>query len=52
MRRLNAYSNKQVRAVLRRILEFVIASIVFLLMIVGTVLLMAVLDPSFFSNWF
>lgn len=52
MRRLNAYSNKQVRAVLQRMLEFVIGSIVFLLMMVGTVLLMAVLEPSFFSNWF
>lgn len=52
MMRLNAYSNKQVRAVLRRILEFVIGSIVFLLMMIGTVLLMTVLDPSFFSNWF
>ena len=52
MMRLNAYSNKQVRAVLRRILEFVIGSIMFLLMMVGTVLLMAVLEPSFFSNWF
>ena len=50
--RLNAYSNKQVRAVLQRILEFVIGSIVFLLMMVGTVLLMAVLEPSFFSHWF
>jgi len=46
------YSNKQVRAALRQILEFVIGSIVFLLMMVGTVLLMAVLEPSFFSNWF
>jgi hypothetical protein len=52
MMRVNAYSNKQVRAVLQRILEFVIGSIVFLLMMVGTVLLMAVLEPSFFSNWF
>ena len=52
MMRLNAHSNKQVRAVLQRILEFVIGSIVFLLMMVGTVLLMAVLEPSFFSNWF
>ena len=50
--RPNAYSNKQVRAVLQRILEFVIGSIVFLLMMVGTVLLMAVLEPSFFFNWF
>ena len=45
-------STPQVRAVLRRILEFVTGSIVFLLMMVGTVLLMAVLDPGFFSNWF
>lgn len=52
MMRLNAYSNKHVRAVLQRILEFVIGSIVFLLLMVGTVLLMAVLEPSFFSNWF
>jgi hypothetical protein len=52
MMRLNAYSNKQVRAVLQRILELVIGSIAFLLMMVGTVLLMAVLEPSFFSNWF
>ena len=52
MMRLNAYSNKQVRAALRRILDFVIGSIVFLLMIAGTVLLMAVLDPNLFSNWF
>jgi hypothetical protein len=52
MMRLNAYSNKQVRGVLQRILEFVIGSIVFLLMMVSTVLLMAVFEPSFFSNWF
>jgi hypothetical protein len=52
MMRLNAYSSKQVRAVLQRILEFVIGSIVFLLMMVGMVLLMAVLEPSFFFNWF
>ena len=52
MRRLNAYSNKPVRAALQRILEFVIGTIVFLLMMVGTVLLTAVLEPSFFSNWF
>ena len=50
--RPNAYSNKQVRAVLKRILELVIGSIVFLLIMVGTVLLMAVLEPSFFFNWF
>ena len=52
MRRLNAYSNKQVRAALQQILEFVIGSIVFLLMMSGTVLLIAILEPSFFSNWF
>ena len=52
MMRLNAYSNKQVRAALQRVLEFLIGSIVFLLMMVGMVLLMAVLEPSFFSNWF
>jgi hypothetical protein len=52
MMRLNAYFNKQVRAALRQILEFVIGSIVFLLMMIGTVWLMAVLDPGFFSNWF
>ncbi len=52
MMRLHAYSNKQVRAVLQRILELVIGSIVFLLMMVGMVLLMTVLEPSFFSNWF
>jgi len=52
MMRLNAYSNKHVRAVLQRILEFVIGSIVFLLLMVGTVLLMAVVETSFFSNWF
>ena len=52
MMRLNAYSNKQVRAIFQRILEFVIGSILFLLMMAGTVLLMAVLEPSFFSNWF
>ena len=52
MMRLNAYSNKQVRAVLRRILEFVISSIMYLQMMIGTVLLMTVLEPSFFSNWF
>ena len=52
MMRLNAYSNKQIRAVRQRTLEFVIGSIVFLLMMVGTVLLMTVLEPSFFSNWF
>ena len=52
MMRLNSYSNKQIRAVLQRTLEFVIGSIVFLLLMVGTVLLMAVLEPSFFSNWF
>ena len=52
MMRLNAYFNKQVRAALQRVLEFVIGSIVFLLMMVGMVLLMAVLEPSFFSNWF
>ena len=50
--RPNVYSNKYVRAALQRILEFVIGSIVFLLMMVGTVLLMAVLEPSFFFNWF
>ena len=50
--RLNAYSNKQIRVALQRILEFVIGSIVFLLMMAGMVLLMAVLEPSFFSNWF
>ena len=52
MIRLNAYSNKQIRAALQRILEFVIGTIVFLLMMAGTVLLMAVLEPSLFSNWF
>ena len=52
MMRPNVYSNKYVRAALQRILEFVIGSIVFLLMMVGTVLLMAVLEPSFFSKWF
>lgn len=52
MIRLNAYSNKQVRAALQRILEFVIGTIVFLLMMAGTVWLMAVLEPSLFSNWF
>ena len=50
--RPNPYSNNQVRAVFQRIVEFIIGSIVFLLMMVGTVLLMAVLEPSFFSNWF
>ena len=50
--RLNGYSSKQVRVALQRMLEFVIGSILFLLMMVGTVLLMAVLEPSFFSNWF
>ncbi len=52
MMHLNAYSGKQVRTVLQRILEIVIGSIVFLLMMAGTVLLMTVLEPSFFSNWF
>jgi hypothetical protein len=52
MTRLHAYSNKQARALLLRILEFIVGSLVFLLMMVGTVLLMAVLEPSFFSNWF
>jgi len=52
MMRPNAYSKNQVRAVLQWFLEFVIGSIVFLLMMIGTVLLMAVLEPSFFSNWF
>ena len=50
--RLDAYSNKQIRVVLQRILESVIGSIVFLLMMAGMVLLMAVLEPSYFSNWF
>ena len=50
--RLSAYSNKQIRAAFQRILAFVIGSIVFLLMMAGMVLLMAVLEPSFFSNWF
>ena len=50
--RLNAYSGKQVRVALQPMLEFVIGSILFLLMMVGMVLLMAVLEPSFFSNWF
>jgi hypothetical protein len=50
--RLNAYSHKQPRALLQRIIEFVVGSIVFLLMMAGTVLLMTVLEPSFFSNWF
>ena len=50
--RLNAYSSKQVRVALQRMLEFVIGSILFLLMMVGMVLLMAVLEPSYFSNWF
>jgi hypothetical protein len=48
----SAYSSKQVRAILQRLLEFVIGSIVFLLIMAGTVLLMAALEPSFFSNWF
>ena len=52
MLRLNTYSNKQVRAALYRILEFIIGSFLFLLMMASTVLLMAVLEPSFFSNWF
>jgi hypothetical protein len=52
MMHLNAYSGKQARTVLQRILEIVIGSIVFLLMMAGTVLLMTVLEPSFFSNWF
>ena len=52
MMHTNAHSNKQVRAVLQRILEFVIGSIVFLFMMAGTVLLLAALEPSFFSNWF
>ena len=52
MMRPNAYFNKQVRAVLQWILEFVVGSVVFLLMMVGMVMLMAVLEPSFFSNWF
>ena len=39
----NAYSSKQVRAILQRILELVIGSIVFLLIMAGTVLLMAAL---------
>lgn len=50
--RLNAYSSKQIRYAFQRILEFAIGSIVFVLMMIGTVLLMAVLEPSFFSNWF
>jgi hypothetical protein len=50
--RQNTYPNKQVRAILQRIVEFVIGSILFVLMMAGTVLLMAVLEPSFFSNWF
>ena len=50
--RLNAYPNKQIRIALQWILEFVIGSIVFVLIMIGTVLLMAVLEPSFFSNWF
>ena len=52
MMRLNAYSEKQIRAVLQRLLQFVIGSIVFVLMMDGTWLLMAVLEPSFFANWF
>jgi hypothetical protein len=52
MMHLNAYSVKQFRTVLQRTLEIVIGSIVFLLMMAGTVLLMAALEPSFFSNWF
>jgi hypothetical protein len=40
-------TQKQIRAVLQRLLEFVIGSIVFLLMMAGTLLLMAVLEPSF-----
>ncbi len=45
-------STPQVRTVFQRILGFVACTILLLLMLVGTVLLMAVLEPSFFSNWF
>ena len=45
-------STPQVRTVFQRIFGVVVCTILLLLMLVGTVLLMAVLEPSFFSNWF
>ena len=45
-------STLPVRTVIQRILGFVAYTILLLLMLIGTVLLMSVLEPSFFSNWF
>src|SRR5689334_15182756 len=45
MMRLHANSNKQALALLQRLLTFIVGFLVFFLMMVGTVLLMAVLEP-------
>ncbi len=45
-------STLPVRTVLQWILGIVAYTILLVLMFIGTVLLMSVLEPSFFSNWF
>jgi hypothetical protein len=45
-------STSTLRTILQRIFGFVVGTILFLLMMLSTVLLMAALEPSFFSNWF
>jgi hypothetical protein len=45
-------STSQVRTVFRRILDFVICVIVFLLSMGLVLWLMTVLEPNYFANWF
>ena len=46
------FSTPQVRTILRRILDFVVCVIVFLMSMAFVVWLMTVLEPSYFANWF
>jgi hypothetical protein len=45
-------STLQVRTMFRRILDFVVCVIMFLLLMALVLWLMTVLDPGYFANWF
>ena len=45
-------STPQARAILQRILDFVVCMVVFLLSMALALWLMLVLEPGYFANWF
>jgi hypothetical protein len=47
-----ATSTPQARAILQRILDFVVCMVVFLLSMALALWLMLVLEPGYFANWF